>query len=242
MIAMDKKSISARGIFYSTDPSLGISFRLDLRTRVQGGMMIHTLRYQTILRTIHPPEADYLANELLSCSRQVDSYRQEVARMITELGASWSGCQKDAFIESLSQAPYGWRISSKCLKISRSFSGICRLRSKNPYRSRGERKGGTLTILKCDADDVLEIAQKLREADSEIRQILQALDVTVTEKGARWSGDSQRYFMQFFREWRRGMEIQSYAVRKTADQLHRAAEEYRRIPFDLPQRMPGPQS
>jgi WXG100 family type VII secretion target len=99
-----------------------------------------------------------------------------------------------------------------------------------------------LTILKCDADDVLEIAQKLREADSEIRQILQALDVTVTEKGARWSGDSQRYFMQFFREWRRGMEIQSYAVRKTADQLHRAAEEYRRIPFDLPQRMPGPQS
>jgi uncharacterized protein YukE len=121
MIAMDKKSISSRGIFYSTDPSLGISFRLDLRTRVQGGMMIHTLRYQTILRTIHPPEADYLANELLSCSRQVDSYRQEVARMITELGASWSGCQKDAFIESLSQAPIRLAYIVEMLKNQSEF-------------------------------------------------------------------------------------------------------------------------
>ncbi len=67
--------------------------------------MIRTLRYRTILRTIHPPEADYLANELRSCARQVDSYRQEVDRMITELGTSWSGNQKDVFVSSISQVP-----------------------------------------------------------------------------------------------------------------------------------------
>lgn len=67
--------------------------------------MIRILRYRTVLRTIHPPEADYLADELHSCARQVDSYRQEVDRMITDLSTSWSGNQKDAFIASISQVP-----------------------------------------------------------------------------------------------------------------------------------------
>ncbi len=93
-----------------------------------------------------------------------------------------------------------------------------------------------MTILKCDAEDVLEIARELHKADAGIRQILQVLDVVITEKSASWSGDSHRYFMQFFREWRRGMDIQSYTMRKTAEQLRRASEEYRKLPFEVPQK------
>lgn len=93
-----------------------------------------------------------------------------------------------------------------------------------------------MTILKCDVEDVLEIARKLQEADAGIRQILQTLDVVITEKSASWSGDSQRFFMEFFREWRRGMDIQSYTMRKTVGQLRRASEEYRKIPFEIPQK------
>jgi hypothetical protein len=42
---------------------------------------------------------------LLSCSRQVASYRQEADRMISELSASWSGNQRDIFLASLSLVP-----------------------------------------------------------------------------------------------------------------------------------------
>jgi uncharacterized protein YukE len=67
--------------------------------------MIRTLRHKTVLRTFPPSEADSLAKELLSCSRLVDSYRQEINRTITELSAAWSGNQKDAFLASLPEIP-----------------------------------------------------------------------------------------------------------------------------------------
>jgi uncharacterized protein YukE len=67
--------------------------------------MIRTLRYRTVLRSIHPPEADHLAEELRSCSRQTDSYRQEVNRLISDLSASWSGHQKDAFMAAITRVP-----------------------------------------------------------------------------------------------------------------------------------------
>jgi uncharacterized protein YukE len=67
--------------------------------------MIPSLRYITVLRTFHPPEADELANECSSCARQVDSYRQETDRLIIELFESWSGHQNDVFMESISKAP-----------------------------------------------------------------------------------------------------------------------------------------
>jgi uncharacterized protein YukE len=67
--------------------------------------MIPTQRFITIRKSIHPPEADSLADELLSCSRQVDAYRQESDRIITELHASWSGNQKDTFMDSFTRIP-----------------------------------------------------------------------------------------------------------------------------------------
>ncbi len=90
-----------------------------------------------------------------------------------------------------------------------------------------------MTVLRCDVEDVLGIAATLQKADLDIRLILTQLDVAILEKGAGWSGDSQRYFMQFFREWRRGMDIQSVAVRQTVKELRRATEEYRKMPVRL---------
>ena len=67
--------------------------------------MIPTQRYIVIRKSIHPPEADHLSDDLLSHSRQVDSYRQEINRIIADMHASWSGNQKDVFMESFSQMP-----------------------------------------------------------------------------------------------------------------------------------------
>jgi WXG100 family type VII secretion target len=91
-----------------------------------------------------------------------------------------------------------------------------------------------VTILKCNVEDLVELSNALQKADSDIRRILDTLDAVVEKRGADWSGDSQKYFMQFFREWRRGMDIHSVTMRKTVGQLRSATAEYRKLPCEVP--------
>ncbi len=67
--------------------------------------MIPKLRYRTVKKLIHPPEADHLASEFSSCARQVEAYKQEVDRSIADLNYSWSGNQKEVFMEGFAKIP-----------------------------------------------------------------------------------------------------------------------------------------
>jgi WXG100 family type VII secretion target len=86
-----------------------------------------------------------------------------------------------------------------------------------------------MTIVECSVQDILDIAKELHQADEGIQSIVRGLDIAIREKEGKWAGDSQQNFMGFFREWRRGMDAQSAAMRKVIEQLQKMSEEYRRV-------------
>jgi WXG100 family type VII secretion target len=86
-----------------------------------------------------------------------------------------------------------------------------------------------MTIVDCSIQDILDIAKELRQADGGIQAVVRGLDIAIREKEGKWAGNSQQNFMRFFREWRRGMDAQSSALRKVIEQLQKMSEEYRRV-------------
>lgn len=87
-----------------------------------------------------------------------------------------------------------------------------------------------MTRIECNPSDILEIIEAMRKADSGVQEIVENLDRIVAEKGKNWSGDSEEYFIRFFREWRRGIAVQSAVMKKVIDQLGKMAEGYQKVP------------
>ncbi len=87
-----------------------------------------------------------------------------------------------------------------------------------------------MTRIECNPSDIYEIIKAMQKADSSVQEIVENLDRTVAEKGKSWSGDSEEYFIRFFREWRRSIAVQSAVMKKVIEQLGKMADGYQKVP------------
>jgi uncharacterized protein YukE len=84
--------------------------------------------------------------------------------------------------------------------------------------------------VECEVSDLKDLIAALGKTDAEILRIVRDLDRTVEEKTGRWSGDSRQSFLLFFREWRRGADVLSSALRKGIHQLQTMIDEFQKLP------------
>jgi WXG100 family type VII secretion target len=59
--------------------------------------------------------------------------------------------------------------------------------------------------------------------------ILEEMDQLVNAVEPKWQGDAQQFFQRFYRDWRKGVDAHSSALKKTAEQLMKMTEEYQKI-------------
>jgi WXG100 family type VII secretion target len=86
-----------------------------------------------------------------------------------------------------------------------------------------------MTAIEMVPESVLKFTEELTKAQTGLQAILDGLDKSVKAVEPKWSGDSQQAFLRFYREWRKGIEMHSSALKKTADQLQKMSEEYKTI-------------
>lgn len=86
-----------------------------------------------------------------------------------------------------------------------------------------------MTAIEMAPESVLKFTEELAKAQAGLQAILEGLDKSVKAVEPKWSGDSQEAFLRFYREWRKGIEMHSAALKKTADQLQKMSEEYKNI-------------
>jgi WXG100 family type VII secretion target len=86
-----------------------------------------------------------------------------------------------------------------------------------------------MTAIEMVPESVLKFTEELTKAQTGLQAILDGLDKSVKAVEPKWSGDSQQAFLRFYREWRKGIEMHSSALKKTADQLQKMIEEYKTI-------------
>lgn len=87
-----------------------------------------------------------------------------------------------------------------------------------------------MTRIACNLTDMADLIDALHNAEARLAEVVQDVDTVVAEKTGGWSGESRQGFVRFFREWRKGADSLSAALRKGIGQLQQTADEYRKIP------------
>jgi WXG100 family type VII secretion target len=86
-----------------------------------------------------------------------------------------------------------------------------------------------LTTIEMSPESVQKFFEELIKAQADLQSVIEGLDKSVKSVEGKWSGDSQQAFLRFYREWRKGMEMHSTALKKTAEQLDKMANGYKTI-------------
>ena len=86
-----------------------------------------------------------------------------------------------------------------------------------------------MTSIEMVPESVEKFSEDLTKAQASLQAIIEELDKSVKLVEPRWGGDSQQAFLRFYREWRKGIEMHSTALKKTAEQLKNMTENYKTI-------------
>lgn len=86
-----------------------------------------------------------------------------------------------------------------------------------------------MTSIEMVPESVEKFSEDLTKAQASLQAIIEELDKSVKSVEPKWCGDSQQAFLRFYREWRKGIEMHSTALKKTAEQLKKMTENYKTI-------------
>jgi WXG100 family type VII secretion target len=86
-----------------------------------------------------------------------------------------------------------------------------------------------MTKIDCFPEELQNFSEALLESQAGIQGILEELDKLVSAIEPKWQGDAQQVFQKFYRDWRKGVDAHSSALKKTAEQLLTMTEEYQKI-------------
>jgi WXG100 family type VII secretion target len=86
-----------------------------------------------------------------------------------------------------------------------------------------------MTSIEMVPESVEKFSEDLTKAQASLQAIIEELDKSVKSVEPKWGGDSQQAFLRFYREWRKGIEMHSTALKKTAEQLKKMTENYKTI-------------
>jgi WXG100 family type VII secretion target len=84
-----------------------------------------------------------------------------------------------------------------------------------------------MTAIEMVPESVQKFTEELAKAQASLESVIEGLDKSVKAVEPEWSGDSQQAFLRFYREWRKGIEMHSSTLKKTAEQLQKMSEEYK---------------
>jgi uncharacterized protein YukE len=87
-----------------------------------------------------------------------------------------------------------------------------------------------MTVIEMVPESVEIFTDELSKAQASLQSVIEGLDKSVKSVEPKWGGDSQRVFLRFYREWRKGIEMHSTALKKTAEQLKIMIADYKNIP------------
>ena len=86
-----------------------------------------------------------------------------------------------------------------------------------------------MTAIDLVPESVQKFTDELAKAQASLESVIEGLDKSVKEVEPKWSGDSQQAFLRFYRDWRKGIEMHSSALKKTAEQLQKMSGDYKKI-------------
>jgi WXG100 family type VII secretion target len=85
-----------------------------------------------------------------------------------------------------------------------------------------------MTKIDCFPEELQEFCDTLLESQAKMQGILEEIDTLVNAVEPKWQGDAQQVFQRFYRDWRKGVDAHSSALKKTAEQLMKMTEEYQK--------------
>jgi WXG100 family type VII secretion target len=86
-----------------------------------------------------------------------------------------------------------------------------------------------MTSIEMVPESVEKFTEQLVKAQAGLQSVIEELDKNVKTVEPKWSGDSQQAFFRFYREWRKGIDLHSAALKKTAEQLQKMTSDYKNI-------------
>ncbi len=82
-----------------------------------------------------------------------------------------------------------------------------------------------MAVIDFNPDDISKFLKEVGEANAQIQNAAEKIAKAVKEVEPKWQGDAQKAFLRFYADWRKGLDLHTAAMRKSADQLRRMTEE-----------------
>ena len=82
-----------------------------------------------------------------------------------------------------------------------------------------------MTVIDYNPEELSKFLKEVGEANAQIQNAVEKFAKAVKEVEPKWQGDAQKAFLRFYGDWRKGIDLHISAMKKSADQLKRMAEE-----------------
>jgi WXG100 family type VII secretion target len=82
-----------------------------------------------------------------------------------------------------------------------------------------------MAVINFDPEDIAKFVKEVSEANAQIQVAAELIEKSVKEVEPKWEGDAQKAFFRFYADWRKGIDLHTTAMKKSADQLARMSEE-----------------
>ena len=82
-----------------------------------------------------------------------------------------------------------------------------------------------MAVIDFNPEDLGKFLKEVEEANAQIQNASEKLAKAVKEVEPKWTGDAQKAFIRFYGDWRKGVDLHTAAMKKSADQLRRMADE-----------------
>jgi WXG100 family type VII secretion target len=82
-----------------------------------------------------------------------------------------------------------------------------------------------MAVINYDPEDIAKFVKEVSEANDQIQAAAELVEKAVKEVEPKWEGDAQKAFLRFYADWRKGIDLHTTAMKKSADQLARMSEE-----------------
>jgi WXG100 family type VII secretion target len=82
-----------------------------------------------------------------------------------------------------------------------------------------------MAVIDFNPEDLGKFLKEIGEANAQIQNAAEKIAKAVKEVEPKWQGDAQKAFIRFYGDWRKGVDLYTVAMKKSADQLRRMMEE-----------------
>ncbi len=82
-----------------------------------------------------------------------------------------------------------------------------------------------MAVIDFNPEEITKFLKEIDEANAQIQNAAEKIAKAVKEVEPKWQGDAQKAFFRFYGDWRKGVDLHTAAMKKSADQLRRMTAE-----------------